>query len=535
MANQDKAKDYLQSGETFFQQENYIEADKEFEKSLALNPEDPEAYNGLGRVALVQARHADAEGFFRKASELAPAEPVYHSNLGLVLQRLTRYADAEAEFERTVALNPNDPEAYNGLGRVALVQARHADAEGFFRKASELAPAEPVYHSNLGLVLQRLTRYADAEAEFERTVALNPNDPEAYNGLGRVALVRQRYEEAELAFRKAITLDEKGYAARLYLGSLLTSLERYDEAEACLKEALKLDPTNSEAHEAHNEFGRCFFRQRKYNEAASHYRQAVRLKPNNLAAQRGSALSLMEVERFDEAERQLRALVEPKAQAGLDKQDIRVIHETLADLFMRLGDKRGDEIYYDEAVKSVDKALSLAPDGQDANLRFKRGIIQCYRKQYEVAEKDFERCVKLDKNHWAAQRNLERLQSSLAGRRSKNLEKMGVFLAGLAIVQLVGLWLLYTKGLPSNKPLGETVFGILAPLFFAFTLVSILLPQLTKFKVGGLEADLEKAKLEPSKGLQGIGLETSWNLTPLSNITPEPGREDMRGAVPIRI
>ena len=101
---------------------------------------------------------------------------------------------------------------------------------------------------------------------------------------------------------------------------------------------------------------------------------------------------------------------------------------------------------------------------------------------------------------------------------------MGRALAALGIAQMVGLWILYAAGLKYEKVISETTFEVLLPLFFAFTLVSFLLPQLTKLKVGGLEADLEKTTLEPLEGTKGLKLETSGTLTPSSNITPESGK-----------
>ena len=86
-------------------------------------------------------------------------------------------------------------------------------------------------------------------------------------------------------------------------------------------------------------------------------------------------------------------------------------------------------------------------------------------------------------------------------------------------------------GLKDGKEIvSPATFGVLAPLFFAFILVSLLLPQLTKLKVGGLEAEIEKATPEPLEGPKGLRLETSETLVPSSNITPEPGKEEERGA-----
>ena len=494
MANQNDEQNHLQSGMDFYQRGNYLKATKEFKEALSVDPNNAETHNWLGRVALMQQRYEDAEKSFRKASSINSVEPAYRYNIGLALQNLKRYQEAEEEFRRALELNKDCFPAHNGLG--ALL---------FDRK-----------------------RYDDAKAEFQTAIQLNPNDAETHNWLGRVALTQQRYEDAEKSFRKAIELDQKESSAHRDLGSLLTSLGCYDEAETFLKEAVKLDPKDDKSY---NELGRFFYTQKKCEEAVFQYRQAVRLNPGNVAAQKGLALSLMAIDRFEEAERQLRPLIESKVRSSVSLKDFWIIHETLSDLFTRLGEKRGDELYYDEAVKEVDRALSGAPGIRKADLYFKRGIIQYHRKQYEVAERDFERCVNLNEKHWAAKRNLERLQTSLSGRRSRTLEIIGKVLAMLGSVQMIVLWALYIIGsIHGKKIIEDTTFAVLAPLLFALTLISFLLPKLTKIKVGGLEADIEKTRPEGLEATMGLRLETGGTPTASSNIILESGKEEIEGA-----
>jgi len=393
---------------------------------------------------------------------------------------------------------------------------RDSDAEMEFRTALELKEDYYSAYCGLGSLLFNQEHYDEAKDEFEKALAINPNDAETHNWLGNVARVQERYEDAEKAFHQAIKINENNPYAYLNLGSLLTSLERYDEAETCLNKAVELDIKDNENH---NELGLCYYRQNKYAEAVLQYRHAVRLNLKNVMAQQGLALSLMALERFDEAESQLRPLVESKANLMFDPKDTWIIHETLADLYTRLGDKIGDELYYDEALQEVDKALSGVPNNNKAALYFKRGIINYYLKKYEIAERDFQHCVNLNKENWVAKRNLERLQTSLSSLRSETLETIGKFFCGIGFIQLIFLWIIYIIGFAQGKTyISQTTFAILAPLFFALSLVSILLPQLTKLKVGGIEADIEKTTLVPLERVKELKLETSGKLIPLSNI-----------------
>ena len=114
---------------------------------------------------------------------------------------------------------------------------------------------------------------------------------------------------------------------------------------------------------------------------------------------------------------------------------------------------------------------------------------------------------------------------------SNSFEKISIIFCVIAFIQLIGLWSLYIIGFAQGKTyISPTTFAILAPLFFALSLVSILLPQLTKLKVGGIEADIEKTTLVPLERVKELKLETSVKLIPSSNImTQKVGIETEKG------
>jgi len=267
---------YLNAGEALYNQGRHDEAKAEFEKLLALNPDDSEIHNWLGRVALIQRRFTDAEAFFRKAAALKPQSSAYSYNLGLalanqkrfpeaeaayrralelkkdnwdarrwlgsVLLEQGRYAEAKPEFEKALAQQPDDAEIHNWLGLVELRQGHYTDAEAFFRKAATLDPQENVYSSNLGLALANQKRYAEAEAAYRRALVLKPDYLDARRLLGSVLLEQGRYAEARAEFENAMALKPGDAGIQNWLGLVELRQGHYTDAEAFFRKAAEFDP-----------------------------------------------------------------------------------------------------------------------------------------------------------------------------------------------------------------------------------------------------------------------------------------------------
>ena len=236
---------------------------------------------------------------------------------------------------------------------------------------------------------------------------------------------------------------------------------------------------------------------------------------------------------FGEAEKRLQSMV--RINNNLKSADCSTIYQTLAELYDRWGKSRGDKQYYESAIEALDQASGAVSSNDkraQAQLLFIRGVINCHRKQYDTAGKDFDKCVAIIKNcirhdsnyfhpaYFAAVRNQERLHESLTlavGLNPEILKILSGVLALLATVQMVVVWFLYLKGWPG---LSAKMFVTLVPLFFGMILISLLLPRLNKFKIGGITAETD-SRLEHSEGFTGIQIEIGENPAP-SNLTPEP-------------
>jgi len=143
---------------------------------------------------------------------------------------------------------------------------------------------------------------------------------------------------AEDKYRESVRIMIKNSIVHNNLGNLLSHPrchgfqkyyhEAFDEAEEEFKEAIRINPNNADAH---NNLGILFHARRCYVKAEEEYREAIRINPNNADAHNNLGKLLLNIERKDEAEKEIL-----KAKELFEKQgridDFKSCDEILKDL-----------------------------------------------------------------------------------------------------------------------------------------------------------------------------------------------------------
>lgn len=120
----------------------------------------------------------------------------------------------------------------------------------------------------------------------------------------------------------------------------------------------------------HNNYGGVLSKQGKYEEAMGHFREAVRISPEYLTARQNICMTLLKMERLDEA---IRCYI----QALSERQDFPDMHEMYNDLGWAY-ELKGD---YEQAEVNYRRSLALKPDypvaqGNLANVLRKQGKLK---------------------------------------------------------------------------------------------------------------------------------------------------------------
>jgi type IV pilus assembly protein PilF len=175
----------------YFQNHRVEAAIEELDKALAADPENPEAYNLLGLVALKQAydyeEQATAFSCLKGADEQS-----------LRAEENRKLMEADGHFRRAVELRPDYPEAWNNRSTVALL----LQSWDLAIETANNALKDPTYNSpmfaraNLGWAYFHKKRLQDAWRELYDAVSRSPGFCVGRYRLAKVYIERGEIDEA---------------------------------------------------------------------------------------------------------------------------------------------------------------------------------------------------------------------------------------------------------------------------------------------------------------------------------------------------
>ncbi|HAA29632.1 MAG TPA: hypothetical protein DCE56_20495 [Cyanobacteria bacterium UBA8553] len=176
-----QAAELLSQADSLRKAENYQDAIANYEKALALKPNQATAHWGLCYSLNSMGKMAEAIAQCDQALALNPnyAEALWSK--GSALEQQKNYEQAIALYDQALKVNPNYAEAWNNKGVALLNLNRPDQAFTALDKATQLKPDWPDAWANRGNALWTLKRYDQAIASIEKALKLDPNHPNANN------------------------------------------------------------------------------------------------------------------------------------------------------------------------------------------------------------------------------------------------------------------------------------------------------------------------------------------------------------------
>ena len=115
MAQSDR--NFIRSGNRYFRQQNYAQAEVDYRKALAKNGSNAQALYNLGCALSAQQKDSTAMVQYMKAAKLEKAKirkaMIYH-NMGVIFQKSQQYDRAADAYAESLRNNPKDNETrYN--------------------------------------------------------------------------------------------------------------------------------------------------------------------------------------------------------------------------------------------------------------------------------------------------------------------------------------------------------------------------------------------------------------------------------------
>ena len=347
-----------------------------------------------GKQAMAAGRFEEATAIYQELAKSLPTDAGVLMNLGMAQSMAGRPRDAIKSLQRAVLLKPSLHPAWLFLGTAYLEAGDAASAVPPLLKAVSTDPTSVKARRMLADAYLTLERFDEADRQLRKLIETDGNDAAAWYALGNSHEARAR-----LAFERLRKLAPASAYETYLTADVLTAEEKYDQAIERYRAAveklprLRVDGLQSIA-EIYDHSGR-------QAEAAQARRQLEAAPPADCV--RDKPACEFRAGRFQAALAALRLRQDAESYFWR----VRAHNELALEAFARLEQlppsaashrfrglmfrNQGRE---QESIEELKRAQALAPD----DLVIQRDLATSYyfNRDYESAERLFERLVKLD-------------------------------------------------------------------------------------------------------------------------------------------
>jgi tetratricopeptide (TPR) repeat protein len=400
----------------------------EFEKIIALQPNDVEDRMVLGQLYTVKHDPKKAEDQFKTAQAIEPDSEEVILNLARLYAESGDIAHAAKVIE-AVPVSDRSPKMELALGAAYDQMKQPKDAIAAYQRAADMDPGDAHTLDALGQALLADNQLDEALKQFKLLAESDPEDTEAFVHIGEIQRRQGKYEDALATIRKARKQDPTSLEAGYNEALLLDVLGRFDEAAQTYEKMVDMTSHANGAYTNEEKSNRGFFLERlgqvyheesKTDQAIATYqkmidmggdqalrgleaqievygeakmfdravelaRKAVAAKPKDLDLNLMLAGTLLEQGKNDEALTMTRALLNNSDSDRL--------------VWLKLGQFYTEMRRWKDAEDAYAKATPLSTKTEDKSyLLFLKGALAERQKHYEPAEQFFRQALDIDPN-----------------------------------------------------------------------------------------------------------------------------------------
>lgn len=231
------------------QQQDYAKALKYYSAGLTENPDDPQLWNGRGRVLSHEGQYVRAESDLRKALELSPNNKTAMLDLAALFYYKRDYAEALKQYNAIIKKQPENADALFGRGLTLVWLNKRKDAIKDYQKVIVMKPKHVLAYKQLAVELMET---GDARQAIKTLDAGLLNEPKSEELLFERALANYklgRKEDAIDDYTKAIKFNSNRKDFFNDRGFVRLELRQYKGAIEDFKRALEIDPGYSIAED----------------------------------------------------------------------------------------------------------------------------------------------------------------------------------------------------------------------------------------------------------------------------------------------
>ncbi|MCA1585721.1 MAG: tetratricopeptide repeat protein [Acidobacteria bacterium] len=173
------AADAMRWGTAALAEGDLAQAEAQFDAVIAMRPQSPDAWNGLGKIHMRQGRVGDAIAEFDEAIRLDAAQWTFRFNRGRARALQKQWQAAVDDYRAAAAHPSHDALTHYHMGLALMELGRFELACRALERAVALAPERPGFLVTLGSAYLEANLPDGARHAFERFLERAPDDVEA--------------------------------------------------------------------------------------------------------------------------------------------------------------------------------------------------------------------------------------------------------------------------------------------------------------------------------------------------------------------
>ena len=341
----------FQAGQEALNQNRLDEAERDFQKIIAGNPQIGGAYANLGVVYMRRKQWPKALEMLQRAETLMPQVAGIRLNIGLAYYRQNEFLKAIPPFESVVRDQPDALQARHLLGLCYFFAQRWADAANTLaplwaqentqlsylyvlsiaahragmKALDEQATAQliqvgdgsPEFHLFMGKAHLNLEQYDMALSDFQAAAQANPKLTFVHFNLGLAYLKKQEYEQARDEFLKDAAVEPELAFNYDELGDVYALMQQDADAEKSYRAALRRDPRMVNSYVG---LAKIYQREKKYSEALVAIDSASKLDPARTDIHYVRGQILIHLGRKEEGQKELETSVRMDNERRAERQ-----------------------------------------------------------------------------------------------------------------------------------------------------------------------------------------------------------------------
>ncbi len=228
--------------ELYLQQKKYEPAIELLEKSLNINPNNPELLYNLGFVYHNSEKKEKAVQYYTKVLSLIPDHPNTLNNIALIYIEDNQWKKAKETLQQCIIHNPHFTLAYANYGDILYTENQLEEALYYYDKGLETNT------NHIGLCIALSTLYSEMKkfekgiTELHELLKIYPQSTNLWLTLGNIYKMNKIYNEAINSYNRILNIDSSLFEAYknlleiyIYEGNESTALETLEKAKQNIK------------------------------------------------------------------------------------------------------------------------------------------------------------------------------------------------------------------------------------------------------------------------------------------------------------